>query len=244
MDTLIGIDDTDNLESRGTGFRARTLGAALEQSGRARLHSITRHQLLVHPDIPYTSHNSSACLLVQADEAPEQLGDFCREFLLRESAAGSDAGLCIIPRDRVDQMLQTFGARAKHEVLSSAAAIDLAARAGCLLEGLTGDGGGIIGALAAVGLRATGNDGRILWLPGLRELSGAKTVKALRRTTGIETVCTLEGACVHDEELVNLGDWVRPVLEGGKITLFVESATDGPARWCVASREAIKARSN
>ena len=52
MHYYIGIDDTDNLESRGTGHRARQLGTMLEEAGIARLICITRHQLLVHKDIP------------------------------------------------------------------------------------------------------------------------------------------------------------------------------------------------
>ena len=36
MRYLIGIDDTDNLESRGTGFRARQLSARLDEAGLAR----------------------------------------------------------------------------------------------------------------------------------------------------------------------------------------------------------------
>ena len=67
----IGIDDTDNLESRGTGHRARQLGTGLQNAGIARLISITRHQLLVHKDIPYTSHNSSACLLIECEPSGE-----------------------------------------------------------------------------------------------------------------------------------------------------------------------------
>lgn len=56
MRYLIGIDDTDNLESRGTGFRARQLLQRLAEAGFARPLGITRHQLYVHSDIPYTSH--------------------------------------------------------------------------------------------------------------------------------------------------------------------------------------------
>lgn len=243
MEFLIGIDDTDNSESRGTGFRARTMGAGLGENGLARLHSITRHQLLVHPAIRYTSHNSSACLLVDARESAGELGEFCAEFLRRESAAGSDAGLCIAARGAADKTVQAFGTRAKREVLSQGEAAALAERAGFLLAGLTGDGGGVIGALAAVGLRATGDDGRLLWLPGLREIIGARTVADLCRITGIEAVCTLDGLVAGAEDVIDLSDWVRPVLRAGQITLFVEDATDGPGRWRVAPRDVIKARS-
>ena len=69
MRCLIGIDDTDNLESRGTGFRARQLGGRLAEAGLGKVRGITRHQLFVHPSIPYTSHNSSACLDVDLDDA-------------------------------------------------------------------------------------------------------------------------------------------------------------------------------
>ena len=66
---LIGIDDTDNLESRGTGHLARQLARLLESAiSGLRIGSITRHQLLVDPRIPYTSHNSSACVQAEFDE--------------------------------------------------------------------------------------------------------------------------------------------------------------------------------
>ena len=90
---LIGIDDTDNLESRGTGFRARTLGGRLTEAGIGELKGVSRHQLYVHDSIAYTSHNSSLCLDFDVNVGREQgLVPFCREFLSTESAPGSDAG--------------------------------------------------------------------------------------------------------------------------------------------------------
>ena len=62
--------------------------------------------------------------------------------------------------------------------------------------GLTGTGGGIIGSLAAVGLRAAGEDGRFLWLPGLRELEGVHAAQALAELAGIEAIETVSGAPV------------------------------------------------
>ena len=84
MRYLIGIDDTDNLESRGTGFRARCLGAELAGAGLARVDGVSRHQLLVHPDIPYTSHNSALCLDAHVpDGRIDEVREYCRDFLLR-----------------------------------------------------------------------------------------------------------------------------------------------------------------
>ena len=240
---LIGIDDTDNLESRGTGYRARMLGLALQETGLGRLRSVTRHQLLVHPDIRYTSHNSSACLAFDGRAGIGDIEAFCVSFLKRESAEGSDAGLCVLLQERVDPSVRLFGLRAKQEVLDQAEAYECAGRSGVLLSGLTGDGGGVIGALAAVGLYLTGDDGRFLWLPGLRELLGTATAIDLRELARIEVVQSVDGASLPPETLVELGDWVRPVLRGGRSVLFVEPGGGDGDRWRVAARDFIKQRS-
>ncbi|HMA38811.1 MAG TPA: hypothetical protein VKP10_01970 [Gemmatimonadales bacterium] len=239
---LIGIDDTDDLLSRGTGFHTRALGRRLEATGVAVPGGITRHQLLVDPRIRYTSHNSAACLTVRArPDAEAALAAACREFLVAESAAGADAGLCIIPFDAADAGIQAFGQRAKRAVLERGDAEQLAGRA--VLEGLTGDGGGVIGALAAVGLRASGSDGRFLWLPGLREATDQRfRVADLAAATGIERVQTVDGTPIErDEALVDLGPWPRAVLIGGRAVLLVERASHGePDSWQAAPKELVK----
>lgn len=62
VDLLVGIDDTDNAYTPGTGRRARALLRELAAAGLGAPAGATRHQLLVDDRIPYTSHNSSACL--------------------------------------------------------------------------------------------------------------------------------------------------------------------------------------
>ena len=163
MRYLIGIDDTDNPDSRGTGFRARQLGGRLGEAGLAQTRGITRHQLYVHPDIPYTSHNSAACLDVELlGGSMGALRDFCREYLATESAPGSDAGLCVAEFAEVPDEVVAFGRSAKDTVRTREQAGDLAASCGLHLEGVTGDHMGMIGALSAVGLRRSGHDGRFI----------------------------------------------------------------------------------
>jgi hypothetical protein len=237
---LIGIDDTDNLQSRGTGYRARQMGLSLQQAGWGELLGITRHQLLVHPDIPYTSHNSSACLEVKSDKLAG-LTSFCRDFLLRESAEGSDAGLCIACLDRIDEEVMQWGERARKEVLKKENALLLAEKHGIFLEGLTGMRIGVIGSLAAVGLQKAGNDGRYLWLSGMRELTGIHSVKELLTLLRIESIETKQGIAVSVDDTVDVGEWFRPVRKNKKITLIVEkNDTDGKSDWEMASKEYIK----
>lgn len=240
MNLLIGIDDTDNLESRGTGYRVRQLANWLADHNLAVPGGITRHQLLVDPHIPYTSHNSSACLSVETASILS-VWDACRAYLLRESAPGSDVGLCIAQPELIAEQVITFGQRAKLEVLTMAEAEQIAAKSCLRLAGLTGTGGGIIGALAGVGLRRAGEDGRFLWLPGLRELKGAHPVAQICVDGHIDRVCTLDGADLAPQTLVDLGEWVRPVLRGGQATLYVEKRDH---EWYTISKNRIKSLSN
>ena len=116
----------------------------------------------------------------------------------------------------------------------------MAQRAEIPLEGLTGTGGGIIGALAAVGLRAAGNDGRFLWLPGLRDLNGVYTVDALQQQAHMEEIQTTDGTTVPSQARVWVGEWARPVLRNGKVVLLVEEAENDDFEWRIIAKDRIK----
>jgi len=246
MHYYIGIDDTDNLESRGTGQRARQLGTMLEEAGIARLICITRHQLLVHKDIPYTSHNSSACLMMDCDPAKEaEIITFCRDFLLRESAPGSDAGLCIASSEVINNAIENWGKNAKKIVLNKPLAHELANLHHIFLEGLTGEKIGVIGALAAVGLRHAGNDGRVLWLPFLRETEGVFSSSELKNRLTVDRITTREGTEIPNDDTIKADNWIRPVMRDNKITLIVEKSEDHEQHiWQHVPKEYIKSISN
>lgn len=239
---LIGIDDTDNAESRGTGFRARMLGAELSDRGLGRLRGVSRHQLLVHDDIPYTSHNSALCLDVDNVRSVDDVAGHCRQFLLEQSAPGSDAGLCIGAWESVPGALTDYGRRAQREVLDQAVARQQARESGVLLEGLTGDHGGIIGALAAVGLRSSGRDGRFVWLEAIRELAGSMPAARLLSLTGIDEIRSLDGESPGPGERVCIDPWPRPVLLDGRAVLLVQRSnpTGGTHEWELVAREIVR----
>jgi len=109
---FIGIDDTDNLESRGTGFRARELVDRLHAARLAEAIGVTRHQLLVDPRVPYTTHNSSACIAVETEACLDEIEELGRTFLLEIAAQGSDVGLCLANATQADAVTG-FGLLAK-----------------------------------------------------------------------------------------------------------------------------------
>jgi tRNA(Ile2) C34 agmatinyltransferase TiaS len=217
----IGLDDTDNLESRGTGHLARQIATALARS--YPMQGVSRHQLLVDPRVPCTRNNSCAAIAldVDGDIDPAMLLEQVRAWMLADFQPGSDPGLCIA--HTVPVAVSDFGRRAQRKMVSQHEARVLAAEHGLLLHGLGGSEDGVIGALAAVGLAATGEDGRYVLVGHSRELTGLQPISALL-TAGIVAVQTTEGQPVT-EGLVQT-DKLRPALRGGRPVAVVEWAGD------------------
>jgi len=92
-----------------------------------------------------------------------------------------------------------------------------------MLEGLGGTHGGVIGALSAVGLAASGEDGRYIQVGGLRELTGLQPVKALL-AAGIHHVQALDGGEVTEGMVMT--DKLRPARRGGVPVAVVQWQDD------------------
>jgi len=243
---LLAIDDTDNLESRGTGKLAALLAQDIEERGWGKAGPITRHQLLVHPDIPYTSHNSTMCFTAELDNCTlDSLMSYSAAFLERESAPGSDPGLCIALRDDLDhnQELLAFAYRAKEEVILKEEAYRLARQHNIHLSEHGGSGIGVIGALAGVGLRLSGNDGRFRGQLAIMVPGSVATVKDIKARSLVEEVSSIDGTCLADHEPILLGETQKAVLLDGKAVMLVyptEATEPGQARWQTCSKTYLK----
>jgi hypothetical protein len=240
---LVSIDDTDNAESRGTGHLARGLGVLLAREQLADINGISRHQLYVHPDIPYTSHNSSLCLdLNWKGGALTELSGIVYAFLEEHSAQGSDAAFAIVHFATVSEEVMEFGRRAKNTVLTQQAARDLAQRDGIILVGVTGTQGGVIGSLAGVGLRKTGHDGRFVWVEGVRDLRGVVAFETLMAETGIDVVRSLSGDKPQPGDRIQVDPWPRPVLLEHQAVLLIEKmeTANDHCDWRLVPREHTK----
>jgi hypothetical protein len=242
MRLYIGIDDTDNLESRGTGFHARALCSAINAHRLGTCRFVTRHQLLISPLVPFTSHNSAACLVVEQPTDIDALESLCMDYLLLNSAEGSDAGLCLLAEESLSPELMQFGVICKHRVVTQTMAMDLAEKYSVRLHGLVGTKDGLIGALAAASLCGSGNDGRLLWLAGMRDhAEQTLTLQELRESTDIATVQSREGETLNDHHTaIAMGAWPRAIWLGGEPCLIVEPNEEAPDGWQVAAKSYLK----
>jgi hypothetical protein len=222
MKLLIAIDDTDNKESFGTGRLSRMLAAELKKEGLAWETDVTRHQFLVHPAIPYTSHNSCSCIQALVDgEVIEKAFCLARKFLRTHYHFGANPGLCVSYSVPILKDLVAFGYRAQKEVLTVDEARHLAGRLKLQVWQGGRTGQGIIGAMGGIGLRSTDEDGRFIDLPGIRDLKGKVRVDTICRKTPIKKVITPLGKRLGGGEMVETLNWVRPVLKGGNPVLVV-----------------------
>jgi tRNA(Ile2) C34 agmatinyltransferase TiaS len=219
----IGFDDTDVIDAgRGTGKLARWFENELPQG--CSMWGVVRQQLLVHAAIPYTSHNSSACVVVEC------LDSFPVDVLVTKAVAhiesyfiaGSDPGLCVCQEDHPDlDRLIVFGLDCARRVVTQEEALQAAGN--IHLSGHGGTNDGIIGAAAAVGLTVDGWRGRFIEYGRLREYPAAVSVERLEKAGILVVGIERDGPVPLNDDLVETNGWLRPRLIGGKPVVPVSS---------------------
>jgi len=222
MTILLALDDTDSLQSRGTGRLARAVADAIE------IHypvwGVTRHQLFVHASLPFTSHNSCAVVHVDADgrEPLDTCLSIAEETMLDDFVEGSDPGLAGATLDQVAPAVIAFGRDAQQTVLTQARARTLAKNLGIWLKGLGGTEDGVIGAMAGLGLAATRNDGRFLQKGTIRRHTGPTPANVLFGA-GVDEIMTLDGRRVTEGTIMlDEGKAAKACPINGRTVLFVD----------------------
>ncbi|SEM74438.1 hypothetical protein SAMN04489760_14115 [Syntrophus gentianae] len=229
MKLYIGFDDTDNAEATiGTGKLARHFEELLPE--KCRVWGVVRQQLLVDPGIPYTSHNSSACVILDIPDSSfiEVILERATGHIEKESLPGSDPGLCLAPEGHPDLSgLIAFGQRCTEKIVTQREAMEAAKK--IHLSGHGGTNGGIIGAAAGVGLSASGWSGRFIEFGNLRAHPELVSVSTLTRC-GISVVSLDRDAIMpHPDDTVFTKGWLRPRFWGQRAVLPVVQT--GKGQW-------------
>jgi hypothetical protein len=227
MHVYIGFDDTDNLDAdRGTGKVARWFEDELP--GYCRLEGVVRQQLLVHEKIPYTSHNSSACVIIDAPGPSfvESLIGSAIAHVKRHSLEGSDPGICVA-WEKASSLtrLMEFGLTCTRKIVTQKQA--MAASQDAHLSGHGGTNDGIIGAAAAVGLTVSGWSGRFIEYGRLRDFPDLVRVMDLERSHILVVSNDRDARIPAPDDLVYTKGWLRPRLWGSKAVVLVAPREEG-----------------
>ena len=227
MRIYIGFDDTDILDSDfGTGKLARRYERMIP--GECKVWGVIRQQLLVDPAIPYTSHNSSACVVVDCPDKSyiEILKGAAVAHIEAMSLPGSDPGLCLVGEgDPALPALEAFGLTCTAKIVFQNDARLAAGNAH--LSGHGGTNDGIIGAAAAVGLTSSGWSGRFIEYSRLREFPDTLAVSALLQKNIQVVSVDRDACCPRPEDIVHTKGWLRPRLWGNTAVLPVKPAGVG-----------------
>ena len=227
MRVYIGFDDTDHIDAdRGTGKLARWFERELPEG--CRIWGVVRQQLLVHEDIPYTSHNSSACAVVEVEDDSlfEDLISRAAKHIERYSLDGSDPGLCVASEDGpgISQLI-AFGRKCTRQVVTQKEALE--ASSNVHISGHGGTNQGIIGAAAAVGLTADGWCGRFIEFRKLRSVPDRVRVSELEGLNIFTVSLDRDSRVPAPEDIVVTKGWLRPRLWGNRAVLAVMPRENG-----------------
>jgi hypothetical protein len=242
----LSIDDTDNLESPGSGHLADVMAKELQHLGlTSQCSNITRHQLFVHESIPYTSHNSSMCFsAVIGENSLSDVIQFAKKFLEKASAPGSDPGLCVaVSKEALDRKaLIDFGLKAKQAVFTKQDAYSLAQRTGVHLSEHGGTGDGIVGALAGIGLRLHGSDGRFRGWLDLGIAGQTTDPKFLCSHPAVDAVVDDEGNVLpEDTQIVFAENKVKTVLLNHcQVIPVTRTDNVGEPAWTTLTKSEVK----
>lgn len=219
MTIYLGIDDTNADGTTDTGEIAVAIASALTRN--FPVPGVTGHQLYRHDDIPATTRNAAFCIHIDANgnAACEQAFSCAKDLISKHAAKGSNPGICVMSGDLVVPEISVFAGDAKTCVLSLNEARTVARRAGLFFDGF-GTMRGLIGAVAAVGLAASGNDGVYVQKGTLCDLTGTCTVGTVL-AAGVDEVKTVDGMVVT-EGTITFDEFPKPALEGGRAVLHVE----------------------
>lgn len=226
--TYICIDDTDEIGyEKSTGMISEEIQEYIA-SKYAKCSLITRHQLFIHEDIPYTSHNSSMCFTVNLSfEQKQDVINFVITHIEKYSAPTSQPGICIgFEKDIKDiKKLINFGFDAKTKVLSKDDAYAMAKEINFHLSEHKNGGQGVIGAVAGVALRLFGSDGRVKG--NIKLQKDSISVKELLEDESIDEVQFEDGSQASEDIVVFLGDKLKRVMLKHKSVVLIQKSENG-----------------
>lgn len=246
------VDDTDDLtKETSTGSVSEEIARRIELRYGSKMRAgITRHQLLLDRRVPYTSHNSSMCFdTVVPQGSAGEVAELAWGCIDTMRAATSNPGLCVwsvppgLAVPSFAKELVEFGVMAKSRYVDIEEARHLAKSVpGLLLQGKGETAQGMVGALAGVGLRFGGDDGRFRGKWDMTEIadgpsqeSSATVVRCVEwfAESGIDArfVDAAGSPLVPDAKVILISD-AKPVLRGGSFTIVCEQKLNGMWKPC------------
>lgn len=147
--------------------------------------------------------------------------------MIKESAPRSEPGIAVAFEKDIFNLnsLIEFGKRAKVEFITKDEAYDEAKRQNIYLEELKNEGRGVIGALAGIALRLSGNDGRIKGK--IRLQKDEMSAQELLNLGFIDEILDENFKQVDKDEIVLTGFDLKLIVRNFRAVLIVKRDKNG-----------------
>lgn len=238
MRYLIAIDDTDDLtKETSTGRIASLIAKHFKKDHHSKVHQgVTRHQLLLKEGIPYTSHNSTMCIDVEGNLTMEQVIEESTQIVYDNMAATACPGICICCIDRLedpDELIR-YGILTQQQLIFKEQAHSLIDKYDCLYgKELGGNGQGLIGAVAGIGLRLSGNDGTFRGKIKFDDNCDHMTAGELKKNEKIDEIREMDThKCIDDSSVVFIKEFSKTFLRDHKRIAYVSRSENGSYELC------------
>ncbi len=244
MNVYFALDDSRRTDGGGAGETLSEIIHAIEDQGWGHCKLPSRHRLYPHPETGCKKHNTARSF--SADIEAQYLDGFMEyavRLILSYETPGSNAGIAVAIPEQMEDFteLTDYAYRAKEGLVTREEVLILAGRPGLYVQALSGNGIGIIGALAAVGLRITGNDGQFRGKLILGTGEGyIATAADIIRNTYVEKIKNMEMEDVGDNESVRMGEKVKVVLLDNKYTLMVFPTDKDFPKWQTSTTHMLR----
>ncbi len=239
-----GMDGFRRCDGAGAGETASLIIQAIGENGWGQAGLLSRHRLYQHPDTGCRKHNTARSFSAQIDERYLSVFiDHACNVLGSDSSPDSNTGLVIAMPERMssaDEII-AYASRVKEGLISRDETDRIVGKPGLYVFEISGDGKGIIGALAAAGLRMTGNDGQ---LRGKLQLGSGEgyiaTIKEIVDNTYVEQVKNMDFENIDKDQYVRMGEKVKVVLLEHKCTLMVFPTELQYPRWQTSTTHMLR----
>ncbi len=244
MKIYVGIDDSHRRDGGGAGETASLLTKVLEENRWGQPELPSRHRLYQHPDTGCRKHNTARSFSAQIEERYLSVFiDYACKVVRRDSSPDSNAGLVIAISERMtntDEII-AYASRVKEGLVSRDETNRMIGKQGLHVFELSGNGKGIIGALAAAGLRMTGNDGQFRGKLQLGSGDGyIATVQEIIENTHVEQIKNMDLENIDKDQSVRMGEKVKVVLLEHKYTLMVFPTELQYPRWQTSTTHMLR----
>ncbi|HEX3011703.1 MAG TPA: hypothetical protein VHQ70_06640 [Syntrophomonadaceae bacterium] len=225
MKIILAIDDSRQIDGAKAGKTTSTIANFIEENGWGKCSIPSRHRLYPHPSTGCKKHNTARSFSADLEKKYlPGLIDYACNLVKTTGDTQSNAGLAIIIPELMENqnLLIDYAYKAKDELVSKEEALEFSGRPGIYLFELSGNGRGIIGALAGAGLRLTGNDGQFR---GKLHIGTGEdyiaTVREIIDNSYVQQVKNMDFEDLNSDECVRMGEKVKIVLLDHKYTLMV-----------------------